>query len=92
MKEFLIINGNQSYLNLSSPISTKKISETINNEYEIIYMKEKISINIVLISWILHIIFWLSLTIYLDNISPGQYWSAKPWYFLCKVEKITCII
>ncbi|KAL2714403.1 phospholipid-transporting ATPase ABCA1-like [Vespula squamosa] len=84
LKEFAIIDETQPYIDLSAPISTKRISGTTNNEYEIIYVKEKISVNAVLISWIFHIIFWLFFAIYLDNINPGQYWSAKPWYFLCK--------
>ncbi|XP_024936975.1 ATP-binding cassette sub-family A member 3 isoform X2 [Cephus cinctus] len=55
--------------------------------YNIISAKDKISIGIILTSWAVHIIIWSLLTVYMDNINPGRFGSAKPCYYPCKKGK-----
>lgn len=64
---------------LSGQITSQDIHDIIN-------AKEKISVGIILIVWIFHIIFWYLAAVYLDNVNPGKFGSAKPWYYLCKVN------
>ncbi|XP_072764356.1 phospholipid-transporting ATPase ABCA3-like [Anoplolepis gracilipes] len=75
--------------NYTSPTSylwSQWLSELIalRNVHDIIHANEKISISMILFAWCLHIIFWYLLAVYLDNINPGKFGSAKPWYYLCK--------
>lgn len=76
-----------SYTSPTSYLWPRWLSELIalRDTYDIIYAKEKISIGIILFAWCLHIIFWYLLAVYLDNVNPGKFGSAKPWYYLCKV-------
>ncbi|KAG7199669.1 hypothetical protein KM043_014259 [Ampulex compressa] len=71
---------------VASHLWPKKISELLmlRDVHEIVHATEKISIGIILTAWSFHILLWYTLTIYLDNINPGQFKSAKPWYYLCK--------
>ncbi|XP_071572404.1 phospholipid-transporting ATPase ABCA3-like [Temnothorax nylanderi] len=57
---------------------------TLRDAHDIIHAAEKISIGMILFAWILHIIFWYLLAVYLDNVNPGKFGGAKPWYYLCK--------
>ncbi|TGZ46018.1 ATP-binding cassette sub-family A member 3 [Temnothorax longispinosus] len=57
---------------------------TLRDAHNIIHAAEKISIGMILFAWILHIIFWYLLAVYLDNVNPGKFGGAKPWYYLCK--------
>lgn len=67
---------------------------TFRDSYEIVHAKDKISVGAILFAWVLHIAFWYLAAVYLDNINPGKFGSAKPWYYLCKVKNkvlaITC--
>ncbi|XP_011872819.1 PREDICTED: ATP-binding cassette sub-family A member 2-like isoform X2 [Vollenhovia emeryi] len=57
---------------------------TLRNAHDIIHVAEKVPIGTILFAWMLHIIFWYLLAVYLDNVNPGKFGSAKPWYYLCK--------
>ncbi|XP_070513065.1 phospholipid-transporting ATPase ABCA3-like [Cardiocondyla obscurior] len=57
---------------------------TLRNAHNIIHAAEKIPIGVIIFAWLLHIILWYLLAIYLDNINPGKFGNAKPWYYLCK--------
>lgn len=61
---------------------------TPRHTYDIIHAKEKISIGAILFAWFLHIVFWYLTAVYLDNVNPGKFGSAKPWYYLCTVNMI----
>jgi len=54
-------------------------------------MHIKVSIGTVMISWIMHIMFWFLLAVYLDNINPGKFGSAKAWYYFFKVRSATSL-
>jgi len=79
----------RNYISPTSYLWPRWLSEliTLRDVHDIIHATEKISIGIILFAWILHIIFWYLLAVYLDNINPGKFGSAKPWYYLCKVNK-----
>ncbi|XP_067203769.1 ATP-binding cassette sub-family A member 17-like isoform X1 [Linepithema humile] len=76
----------QNYNNFVSYFWPRWLSEfiTLRDAHDIIHAKEKISMSMVLFTWSLHIIFWYLIAVYLDNINPGKFGSAKPWYYLCK--------
>ncbi|KAM0731504.1 Phospholipid-transporting ATPase ABCA3 [Formica fusca] len=76
----------RNYMSPTSYLWPRWLSELIalRDVHNIIHAKEKISIGIILFAWCLHIIFWYLLAVYLDNINPGKFGSAKPWYYLCK--------
>ncbi|KYN45163.1 ATP-binding cassette sub-family A member 3 [Trachymyrmex septentrionalis] len=57
---------------------------TLRNAHNIIHAVDKIPVSLILFTWILHIIFWYLLAVYLDNVNPGKFGSAKPWYYLFK--------
>ncbi|XP_032670360.1 ATP-binding cassette sub-family A member 3-like [Odontomachus brunneus] len=57
---------------------------TLRDTHAIVHAKEKISIGAILFAWILHIAFWYLAAVYLDNVNPGKFGSAKSWYYLCK--------
>ncbi|XP_011067293.1 PREDICTED: LOW QUALITY PROTEIN: ATP-binding cassette sub-family A member 2-like [Acromyrmex echinatior] len=57
---------------------------TLRDAHNIIHAVEKIPVSLILFIWILHIIFWYLLAVYLDNVNPGKFGSAKPWYYLFK--------
>lgn len=77
------------YIDPTSYLWPRWLSEliTLRDAHNIIHMAKKIPIGTILFAWILHIIFWYLLAVYLDNINPGKFGSAKPWYYLCKVNK-----
>lgn len=79
----------RNYIGPISYLWPRRFSEliTLRDAHDIIYEAEKIPIGIILFVWILHIIFWYVVAVYLDNINPGKFGSAKPWYYLCKVNK-----
>ncbi|KAL6255069.1 hypothetical protein P5V15_013403 [Pogonomyrmex californicus] len=84
----------RNYTSPASYLWPQWISEliTLRDTYDIIHAGEKISIGIILFAWLLHIIFWYLLAVYLDNINPGKFGSAKPWYYLCKPSiRVRCI-
>ncbi|XP_025073393.1 ATP-binding cassette sub-family A member 2-like [Pogonomyrmex barbatus] len=76
----------RNYTNPTSYLWPQWFSEliTLRDTYDIIHAGEQISIGTILFAWLLHIIFWYLLAVYLDNINPGKFGSAKPWYYLCK--------
>lgn len=78
-----------NYISPTSYLWPRWLSEliTLRDVHDIIHAAEKIPIGLILFAWILHIIFWYLLAVYLDNINPGKFGSAKPWYYLCKVNK-----
>lgn len=80
---------NYIYIEPTSYLWPRWLSEFIalRNAHDIIHAKERISIDIILFTWSLHIIFWYLLAVYLDNINPGKFGCAKSWYYLCKVNK-----
>lgn len=82
-----------NYINSTSHLWPRWLSELIalRDTHDIIHVKEKISIGMILFAWCLHIIFWYLLAVYLDNVNPGKFGSAKPWYYLFKVNKTSII-
>jgi len=60
----------------------------LRDAYDIIHIQ--IPVGAVILSWILHIVFWYLLAVYLDNINPGAYGAAKHWYYFFKVNGKIC--
>ncbi|KYQ46736.1 ATP-binding cassette sub-family A member 3 [Trachymyrmex zeteki] len=76
----------RNYIGSTSYLWPRWLSEliTLRDAHNIIYAAEKIPVSLILFVWILHIIFWYLLAVYLDNVNPGKFGSAKPWYYLFK--------
>ncbi|KYN07184.1 ATP-binding cassette sub-family A member 3 [Cyphomyrmex costatus] len=76
----------RNYIGPTSYLWSRWLSEliTLRDAHNIIHVAEKISVSLILFVWILHIIFWYLLAVYLDNVNPGKFGSAKPWYYLFK--------
>ncbi|XP_012061175.1 PREDICTED: ATP-binding cassette sub-family A member 2-like [Atta cephalotes] len=76
----------RNYIDPTSYLWSRRLSEliTLRDAHNIIHVAEKIPISLILFIWILHIIFWYLLAVYLDNVNPGKFSSAKPWYYLFK--------
>ncbi|XP_018368842.1 PREDICTED: ATP-binding cassette sub-family A member 2-like [Trachymyrmex cornetzi] len=76
----------RNYIGPTSYLWPRWLSEliTLRDAHNIVHAAEKISISLILFVWILHIIFWYLLAVYLDNVNPGKFGSAKPWYYLFK--------
>ncbi|KAK2587654.1 hypothetical protein KPH14_003774 [Odynerus spinipes] len=86
---FLSATGIPSYKSPTPPVWPRKISDVVtlnggSGGSGIIHIKEKVSVDMVLTAWCIHIVIWYFVSIYFENINPGQYWSTRPWYFLCK--------
>ncbi|KAL6428810.1 hypothetical protein ACFW04_007984 [Cataglyphis niger] len=84
----------RNYMSPTSYLWPRWLSELValRDVHNIIHAKDKISIGIILFAWFLHIIFWYLLAVYLDNINPGKFGSAKPWYYLCKPSiRVRCV-
>jgi len=80
----------RDYTNVPKYLSPQWFSDALRLQdiYDIMHIK--VSIGAVMISWFLHIVFWFLFTIYLDNINPGEFGSAKSWYYLLKVNGKVC--
>jgi len=79
----------RNYIGSTSYLWPRWLSELImlQDAHNIIHVADKIPIGLILFAWILHIIFWYLLAVYLDNVNPGKFGSAKPWYYLFKVNR-----
>jgi len=79
----------RNYIGSTSYLWPRWLSEliTLQKAHNIIHVVDKIPIGLILFAWILHIIFWYLLAVYLDNVNPGKFGSAKPWYYLFKVNR-----
>lgn len=78
----------RDHVDLTSNLWPRWLTELIRlrDTHDIVHAKDKISIGVILFAWILHIVFWYLAAVYLDNVHPGKFGSAKPWYYLCKVN------
>ncbi|XP_011687936.1 PREDICTED: ATP-binding cassette sub-family A member 2-like isoform X2 [Wasmannia auropunctata] len=76
----------RNYTSPTSYLWPRWLSEsiTLRDVHDVIHAAKEIPIGVVLFAWMLHIIFWFLLAVYLDNVNPGKFGSAKPWYYLFK--------
>lgn len=63
--------------------------KSIGHNDEVLSVKTTVSLILVLVTWFLHIIFWLVITVYLDNVTPGKFGHKKSWFYPCQVRDTT---
>lgn len=75
--------------NVNNHLNFREDLKTIDHNDEIFSGKTTVSLTLVLVSWFLHIIFWLVISIYLDNVTPGKFGRKKSFFYLCQVSDVT---